>query len=103
MLAEINVTPVGAGTHLADPVSRVIEAIADSGLDYQVTAMGTLVEGPPEQLWLLVKKCHEIARMDHPRVVTEIRIDDRDGSDRELHRDVERVEEVLGRSVKRTA
>lgn len=103
MLVQVNITPVGSGEHLAESVSKVIEVIAESGMDYQVTAMGTLVEGPADRVWPLVRRCHDLARRDHARVVTEIRIDDRKLPDRELHRDVRRVEEILGRPVNRTA
>lgn len=103
MIAEIEVTPIGEGEHIAGPVSHVVRLIADSGLDYQVTSMGTIVEGEPDQVWALIRKCHEQGTRDARRVMTQIRIDDDLTGERRMHRHVQRVEEELGDLVKKSA
>lgn len=95
MIAEIEVTPIGDGRHMAEPVSEVVRAIARSGLDYQVTAMGTLVEGEPEDVWKLIRECHEKACSESDRVKTQIRIDEDSTRTLGLRRQVERIEEEL--------
>jgi len=63
MLAEIQVSPRPAGVPDA-PFAHVDAAIAviqASGLAYEVHAMGTVVEGPPDQLWPLLRQVHEAA------------------------------------------
>jgi uncharacterized protein YqgV (UPF0045/DUF77 family) len=64
--------------------------------------MGTLIEGPPGKIWDLLRRCHERARRDSDRVITEIRIDDRGDGAAFLHRNVKRVEEVLGKPLPRS-
>lgn len=103
MLAELTITPLGAGEDIAVAVAHVVEVVADSGLDYQVTALGTLVEGEADEVWALVRRCHELARAENDRVLTAIRIDDSDDAHHELTNDVEKVESILGRALRGSA
>ena len=61
MIAEIQVSPRPAGT--ADNVYKHVDAaiavIQASGLHYEVHAMGTVVEGPPEKIWPLLQAVHQ--------------------------------------------
>jgi uncharacterized protein (TIGR00106 family) len=103
MLAELSIEPLGKSDHVSAPIARVVDLIAESGLDYQVTAMGTLVEGDSQRVWDLVRRCHELAREGCGRVITQIRIDERSNGGPALHRSVERVEKVLGKPVHKSA
>lgn len=61
MLAEIQVAPRPAGTS-EKPYAHVDAAIAviqASGLTYEVHALGTVVEGAPEEIWPLLRRVHE--------------------------------------------
>jgi uncharacterized protein (TIGR00106 family) len=61
MIAEIQVIPRPAGTD-ADRYKHVDAAIAviqASGLRYEVHGMGTVIEGPPEQVWPLLQAVHQ--------------------------------------------
>lgn len=97
MIAELTILPLGDGAHLSEALAPVLELIERSGLEHQVTAMGTLIEGPPEELWGLLRRCHEAAREGAPRVVTEIRLDD--GAGARLAASVRHVEHRLGRTL----
>jgi uncharacterized protein YqgV (UPF0045/DUF77 family) len=61
MIAEIQVIPRPAGT--ADDRYRHVDAaiavIQASGLHYEVHGLGTVVEGPPEQIWALLQAVHQ--------------------------------------------
>ncbi len=61
MIAEIQVIPRPAGT--ADNRYRHVDAaiavIQSSGLRYEVHALGTVVEGPPEKIWPLLQAIHQ--------------------------------------------
>lgn len=61
MLAEIQVAPRPAGTPEAPyaHVDAAIAAIQASGLTYEVHALGTVVEGSPDQVWALLRSVHE--------------------------------------------
>jgi len=80
IIVEISVVPIGTGTtslsrYIADCVG-VLEN--EKGLNYQLTPMGTIVEGPLEIIFKVVKLMHEIPfKKGALRVVTTIKIDDR--------------------------
>ncbi len=61
MIAEIQVAPSPAGTP-DDPHAYVEAAIAvvrDSGLRYEVGALGTTVEGDDDAVWATLRAAHE--------------------------------------------
>lgn len=63
MLAEIRVAPRPAGVE-GDRYAYVdvaIAVIATSGLPYEVHALGTVVDGPADEVWALLRAVHEAA------------------------------------------
>jgi uncharacterized protein (TIGR00106 family) len=92
--------PVGSGESLREPVAKVLDLVDRSGLPYQHTAMGTLIEGDWDEVMELVRDCHQALRQSHRRVVTTIKIDDREGGKDRLRAKVRSVESALGRSLK---
>ena len=40
-------------------IEAAIEVIRGSGLNYEVGALGTTVEGDPDQVWPLIRRTHE--------------------------------------------
>lgn len=101
MIIEFSVVPVGRGEELAGPVARILDIIDQSGLPYQLTAMGTLVEGGWDEVMGLVRRCHEATRGEAGRVLTRIAIDDRAGASGRLAGKVQDVERTLGRTLKK--
>jgi len=61
MIAEIQVLPSPSGTAASRfaHVDAAIEAIVASGLAYEVGALGTTLEGSPDELWPLLRTVHE--------------------------------------------
>jgi uncharacterized protein YqgV (UPF0045/DUF77 family) len=61
MIIEIECLPTPPGTD-ENPYAHVEAAIAviqQSGLKYEVSALGTTVEGEPESVWAVVREVHE--------------------------------------------
>jgi uncharacterized protein (TIGR00106 family) len=81
MLAEFSIVPMGKGESVSVYVAEVIEIIQDSALPYKLNPMGTVVEGSWDEVMALLKKCHEHIINQAPRVITQIKIDDRPGKD----------------------
>jgi len=100
MILEFSIVPMGKGAHLSESVARIAVLIDKSGLDYQLTAMGTLVEGNWDNLMALVKQCHDELKRDHERVYTTIRIDDKGGAKGLLRGKVEAVEKHAGKKLR---
>ena len=61
MIAELQVLPRPSGTD-DDPhafVEAAIAAIGASGLHHEVSALGTTLEGTPDQVWAALRAAHE--------------------------------------------
>lgn len=61
MIVEVQCLPKPSGNddERYAHVHAAITEIAASGLDYEVGALGTFIQGPPEKLWPLVRTVHE--------------------------------------------
>lgn len=61
MIAEIEVLPQPPGTDndRYRHVEAAIEVIQQSGLAYEVGALGTTVEGEPDAVWQVLRAVHE--------------------------------------------
>ena len=100
MLVEFRVLPVGTGEETKELVAKTVAIIEKSELDYQLTAMGTLLEGQWEEVMFVIQKCHEEVKKFAERVVTEIVIDERKGLNGRLKGNVLEVEYVLGKNLR---
>ncbi|MEE9553039.1 MAG: MTH1187 family thiamine-binding protein [candidate division Zixibacteria bacterium] len=101
MLAIFSTFPLDKGQTLGEDVSEAIRLIDESGLDYQTTAMGTIVEGEWDEVMSLIKECHHKLRENSKRVNTKISIDDRAGAEGRLKGKVADIEKIIGREVKK--
>jgi uncharacterized protein (TIGR00106 family) len=101
MLAELRVTPVGGGRQFAHLIADLMPILAESPLQYQLNAMGTIVEGDLDAILELVRRCHEELRKHADRVLIELSIDDRAGAEGELVRSIEHVRELSSRPLER--
>lgn len=82
MLAEIHVAPNPPGT--ADDrhahVEAAIAVVENSGLRYEVGALGTTFEGEPDRVWATLRAAHEaVLAAGAESVITSIRLGDRGG------------------------
>ncbi len=95
-LCEINVVPIGTGSpSIGDYIAKVVKDCKEAKLEYQVTAMGTLIRGSAGEIFKLAPKLHEIPfGMGIKRVLTTISIDDR--RDKDVGID-DKVQSVLAR------
>jgi len=76
LIAEISFVPIGVGTSLSRYIAVVIKNIEKSGLKYQLTPMGTIVEGEWNEISKLIDYSHNlIFEMGIERIITNIKID----------------------------
>ena len=79
-LIEVSVIPLGTGTpSVSSYVAQAVQLLQGmENIKYELTAMGTIIEGETEQLLSLVAKMHQSAfDAGALRVVTTVKIDDR--------------------------
>ena len=98
-IAEISVVPIGTKTpSLSKHVAAVLRLLEEEKVDYELTSMGTIIEGEPESILSLAGKMHQAAFGGAVlRVLTTIKIDDR--RDKPLTREgkVRSVKKMLNR------
>lgn len=99
MIAQFSIVPMGKTESLSQDVAKVLDLVDKSGLDYKLTAMATIIEGDTDQVFDLIKKCHQEMRKSSSRVLTHINIDDREGAKGRIKGKVEDVEKVLGKKL----
>jgi uncharacterized protein (TIGR00106 family) len=78
-IMEISVLPVGTGQPgVGEYVAELIRYVQSQGVPYQLTDMGTLVEGDPDRLLEVARALHELPfARGVQRVLTRITLDDR--------------------------
>lgn len=100
MLAEFSIVPIGTGSSsIGDYLAAVLDTVDKSGLPYKVNPMGTVVEGTWDEIFALIKKCHNKTMRGVERAITTISIDDRKGKPNRIKKKVESVERRLGREL----
>ena len=98
VIAEIKVIPLGtATTSLSRYVAACVNTVKQAqGISYQLTAMGTIIQGPLAQVLELAQKLHEVPfEMGAHRVVTTINIDDRRDKPATMDSKVKAVTEAI--------
>lgn len=101
MLASFSVAPMEVQGGVKDLIAEVLRIVDKSGLDYELGAMQTTMEGSAEQVMETILACHRRMLELSPRVLTHIAIDDRQGATGRLQGKVRDVEEVLGKKLRR--
>jgi uncharacterized protein (TIGR00106 family) len=100
VMAEFTCTPVGAGESLSGFVAEILKVIDDSGLEYRLTPMGTIVEGLPAEVLGLAQACllrgFELA----DRVSLQIKIDAKRSGGSRLASKIESVQAKAGRPLR---
>jgi len=78
-IMEISVAPIGTGnTSISSYVADCIRVLKKSKLPFEMSAMGTNVEGDLKKLFDIAFKMHQVPfRKGAQRVVTTLRVDDR--------------------------
>lgn len=97
VLLEFSITPLGQGESVSLYVARCVDIVQASGLDYELHAMGTIVEGELAQVLDLMQRCIEAVATDCARVTCAAKLDMRQGPAGRLRSKVTSVEEKLAR------
>ena len=100
VLLEFSMFPTDRGESKSEFVARVLDVIDTSGLSYQLTPMGTVVEGETiDDVLKLVADCYKVLEPDCNRVSSFLKLDIRKGHEGRLRTKVASVEEKLGRAI----
>jgi uncharacterized protein (TIGR00106 family) len=100
VLLEMSVVPLGVGESVSQYVAKCVDIVDRSGLDYELHAMGTIVEGELPEVLKLLEQCIEEVAKSANRVSCTAKIDYRKGVTGGLKSKVTSVEQQLGRTVR---
>ena len=101
-IAEVSIVPLGTGsTSVSRYVAGVHQLLAETSenIRYQLTPMGTILEGELDDLLAVIRRMHEVPfGQGAGRVYTTIKIDDRRDKPSTMESKVQSVEEKLRQS-----
>jgi uncharacterized protein (TIGR00106 family) len=100
VLLEFAMAPHGQGESLSPHVARILDVIDRSGVPYQLTPMGTILEGEWDDVMRVVAACFKTLQPDCQRIGMNLKVDYRAGADSRLRSKIAKVEEHLGRKLK---
>ncbi len=101
VVLEFSIFPLDKGESVGPYVARSLEIVGSSGLDYRCRAMGTVLEGEPDQLLDVVKQSFQATAADFSRIQCSLRLDHRKGRRGRPEVKVRSVGEKLGRELKK--
>ena len=97
VLAEFAMFPTDKGESVSQYVSRIIKMLEESGFDYKLTSMGTIVEADTiEEITGIIEKAYKLLEPDCNRVYSNIKLDIRKTSSNRLEGKVKSIENKIG-------
>lgn len=99
-MLEFAMFPTGHAGSLAPWVARILDVIDRSGVRYQLTPMGTILEGEWNDVMAVVGDCFRALEPDCDRIGMNLKMDYRRGGESRMQSKVEAVEQQLGRALK---
>ncbi|MBR9884093.1 MAG: MTH1187 family thiamine-binding protein [Oceanospirillales bacterium] len=86
VMIDLCVIPLGVGVSVSDYVTACQRVLENAGLEHQMHAYGTNIEGDWDEVMAAVKRCHEVVHeMGAPRISSSMRLGTR--TDREQSMD----------------
>lgn len=102
VLLEFAMFPTDVGESKSEYVGRIVDMIDQSGVAYQLTPMGTIIETDTMgEALAIVAKAYEQLEDDCGRVYSSLKFDIRKGRKNRLKQKIASVEKVLGKEVKK--
>ena len=97
-IVEVSIVPIATPTpSLSQYVARAVQILqSEPDIKYELTAMGTIIEGDLERLLTLVVRMHQSAfEAGVMRVVTTVKIDERRDKPSSMSSKIEAVNRII--------
>jgi len=96
VIVDLCVIPMGVGTSVSTYVAACQQVLEEAGLEYQLHAYGTNVEGPWDTVFAAIKTCHtRIHALGAPRVSTSIKVGTRIDKTTSIFQKIQSVQNKL--------
>ncbi len=100
VLVEFSMFPTDKGESVSKYVSQIIDLIDISGITYQLTPMGTILEGSWDDVFGVITKCFKVLEPQSNRISTSIKVDFRKGDKSRMKSKIEKIESLLQKNIK---
>lgn len=100
VLLEFAMTPAGQGESVSRWVARILDIVDRSGVSYQLTPMGTILEGDWDEVMDVVGECFRALQADCHRISMNLKMDWRAGTESRLRSKIDAVEGHVGRKLR---
>lgn len=96
VMVDLCVVPMGVGVSVSEYVTACQREIQAADLSHQMHAYGTNIEGDWDEVFAVVKRCHEVVHeMGAPRITTSMRVGTRTDREQTISDKVQSVLEKL--------
>lgn len=96
VIADLCVVPLGVGVSVSRYVAACERVLRQAGLEQQLHAYGTNIEGEWDQVFAAIKRCHEVVhQMGAPRITTTLKFGTRVDREQTMADKVRSVQEKL--------
>lgn len=96
VIADLCVVPLGVGVSVSEYVAACEKVLKEAGLNTQLHAYGTNIEGEWDEVFAAIKRCHEVVhQMGAPRITTTLKFGTRTDKAQTMDDKVKSVEKKL--------
>ena len=96
VIADLCLVPIGVGVSLSKYITACEKVLKDAGLETELHAFGTNIEGDWDAVFSAIKRCHEVVHeMGAPRITTTLKFGTRADRAQTMSDKVRSVEEKL--------
>lgn len=96
VIADLCVVPVGVGVSVSEYIAACARVLREAGLDTEMHAYGTNIEGEWDDVMTAIRRCHEVVHeMGAPRITSTLRFGTRIDREQSMRDKVTSVREKL--------
>ena len=97
VIMDLCIVPIGVGVSVSEYVVACHEILDEAGLETNLHAYGTNIEGEWDEVMAAVKKCHEkVHQLGAPRITTTIKMGTRTDREQTMNDKVSSVQNKRG-------
>nr|WP_197137849.1 MTH1187 family thiamine-binding protein [Crateriforma conspicua] len=92
VIVDLCVVPIGVGVSVSKYVAECQKVLQEAGLEHQLHAYGTNIEGDWDDVFAAIKQCHErVHAMGAPRITTSIKVGTRTDREQTMQEKIDSV------------
>jgi uncharacterized protein (TIGR00106 family) len=96
VIADLCVVPIGVGVSVSKYVAACESILKEAGLNINLHAYGTNIEGEWDDVFAAIKRCHEVVHeMGSPRISTTLKVGTRVDREQTMQQKIDSVNEKL--------